>query len=237
VTLKDLFGFSKRQSPVYEYFKKRFQLKVKNLELFEQAFTHKSYSNKNPQYAHNEKLEFLGDAILGAVFSSYLHQAFPNEDEGMLTKMRARVVNRQNLTLMAVSLDMDKFIKAEKNLLDQKNNSLPGNTLEAVTGALYLERGYAFTRKFILRHLLPLIEEHKLLESDNNHKSKLLEWAHKFGKEVHIESEETKAKAESRRFKAIVQIDGKVYPAGYGRKKKYAEQDAALGALIALGEL
>jgi ribonuclease-3 len=238
VTLKAFLGFSRLpSSPLRDYFKSRFNLRLKEVALYQQALTHKSFSNKHLECQHNEKLEFLGDAILGAIFSSYLYQAYPSLDEGMLTKLRARVVNRQNLTEMALTLGLDKYIRAEKNLMDQRNNSLPGNALEAVVGAMYLERGYSFTRKFILRHLLPIVEEARLLESDTNHKSRLLEWGQKHNKTVNMSTEETNSKSEARRFKSIVQIDERSFPAGYGRKKKYAEQDAALGALMELGEI
>lgn len=236
MTLKDLLGLGRKQDPLKQFFKTRFNIRLRNAEIYKQAITHKSFSNKNPEEPHNEKLEFLGDAILGAVFSSYLHQIYPDLDEGMLTKLRSRAVSRQNLNIIAIDLGLDTLVRAEKNLMSQPNNCLPGNALEAIAGAIYLERGYDTTRRIMLRTMLPLIEKHNLIQSDTNYKSRLLEWGQKAGKSIRLETSETKAKAESRRFKSEVMIENRKFPAGYGRKKKYAEQDAALAALMELGE-
>ncbi len=151
----------------------------KNLQLFKLAFFHRSNQNLDyPQLQSNERLEYLGDSILSTIVAEYLFKKYPSKNEGFLTKMRAKIVKRKTLNYVARNMGLDAFL-TELNATDISNSML-GNALEALIGAIYLEKGYAFTHRFITEALLKeYLDIDKLEHWDDNFKSKLLEWVQK----------------------------------------------------------
>ncbi len=200
------------------------------LYLFKTAFFHKSMTNENPDAPTNERLEYLGDAILSTVVAEYLYNKYPNQDEGFLTKMRSKIVKRQTLNQIAANMGIDVILSDYS--MGKMSQAMLGNAFEALMGAIYLELGYNQTKNYIihniLRKYLDLIE---LEHIDDNHKSQLLEWCQKVGKEVTFDTL-AKFKVDKRDcFKVAVTIDGIEISTSEDFNKKSAEQAAALKAI------
>lgn len=203
----------------------------RNLNVFKLAFKHSSIANLKPDgfKESNERLEYLGDAFLGAVIAEYLFKKFPYKDEGFLTEIRSRLVNRETLNNLAIRVGIPKIIEfdtTKKSSLTHK--SIYGDTLEALVGAVYLDRGFEFCRKFILGKLiLPHFDIEKIVQNNYNYKSIVIEWAQKESKEVRFEIIEEKGNNHYKEFTAQVFIDDKPISIGHGFSKKKAEQNAA----------
>lgn len=202
-----------------------------NMNIFRLAFAHKSTpSEKDYAMQNNERLEFLGDAVLGTIVAEYLFQKYPREDEGFLTKMRSKIVKRKSLNDIGESMGLD-------TLLDDLNptritKSMHGNAVEALVGAVYLERGYRKTKRFIIRRVLRnYVDIHRLEEFDDNYKSQLLEWCQKQGKSVHYKLLTRYKKDKRDKFKVAVIIDGEKIATADDFNKKSAEQAASQRAL------
>lgn len=209
-----------------------------NLGVFKLAFFHKSSSN-NLQEQHrggqnNERLEFLGDAVLGTVVAEYLFKKYPHADEGFLTKMRSKIVKRKSLNAIGERMGLDLLL-AEYNQT-RLSKSMLGNAVEALVGAVYLERGYPATRRYIIRKILRnYVDVHELENYDDNYKSQLLEWCQKSGRTVSYKLI-TRYKFEKRdRFKVAVLVDGKRVALADDFNKKSAEQMASERAMQILG--
>jgi ribonuclease-3 len=200
-----------------------------NLELYRLATMHSSIAKENGRgyKESNERLEYLGDAILGAAVADFLFKKFPFKPEGFLTEIRSRIVNREALNLLARKIGVANIVQ-----FDQKNAHLQqvilGNTLEAIVGAIYLDKGYIRTRKFVIDKLInPNYDVDDLVNSDTNFKSKIIEWAQREGKDVKFEILNVKKARNHKEFTAQVLVDNEAKGTGYGNSKKKAEQDAA----------
>lgn len=201
-----------------------------NLELYRLATMHSSIAKENGDgfKESNERLEYLGDAILGAAVADYLFKKYPFRSEGFLTEMRSRIVNRETLNLLARKIGVGNIVQ-----YDQKNTHLQqvilGNTLEAIVGAIYLDKGYLRTKKFVIDKLIaPNYDLNELVNSNTNYKSKIIEWAQREGKEVRFEILHVTKNKNQKEFTAQVLVDNEAKGTGYGNNKKKAEQDAAL---------
>lgn len=198
-----------------------------NLALYKLATLHSSRSKeKNGFRESNERLEYLGDAILGAAVADYLFKKYPFKDEGFLTEIRSRIVNRESLNNLAKKVGVASIVQFDsKNVQLQK--VILGNTLEALVGAIYLDKGYLRTKKFVIDKLIqPYFDLEVVVNSNSNHKSKVIEWAQRQGKEIRFDVEEIK-KGRSREFSALVFLGDEAFGQGFGLTKKKAEQDAA----------
>jgi len=205
----------------------------KRIRLYEIAFTHKSASiiMSDGEMVNNERLEYLGDAILDAIVAEHLFKQFPNEDEGFLTKMKSRLVKRKNLNLLASRLGLDQLIKSHTNP-DNHIKHVYGNAFEALIGAIYLDKGYKKTRKFIIRLIKKYVDIEKLKNTESNYKSMLIEWAQKNKKEVIFDSKrDDSSEQHMPLFTADVYVMSKVMGKGTGHSKKEADQKAAKDAL------
>jgi ribonuclease-3 len=217
-------GKSKNDEKLIRAVKNIAGLTPSNLELYRLATVHSSIAKENGQgfKESNERLEYLGDAILGAAVADYLFKKFPFRSEGFLTEMRSRIVNRETL------IGIGNIVQ-----YDQKNAHLQqvilGNTLEAIVGAIYLDKGYLRTKKFVIDKLIgPNYDLDELVNSNSNFKSKIIEWAQREGKEVRFEILNVKKGKNHKEFTAQVLVDNEAKGTGYGNSKKKAEQDAAL---------
>lgn len=206
-----------------------------NLTTFRLAFAHKSTpSDKSYAMQNNERLEYLGDAVLGTIVAEYLFKKYPNADEGFLTKMRSKIVKRQSLNLIGDSMGLDSLLNEFNNT--RLSRSMLGNAVEALVGAIYLECGYDCTRKFVIRKILRrYVDVHELETFDDNYKSQLLEWCQKNGHTVSYKLISRYKHDRRDRFKIAVMIDGKKVATADDFNKKSAEQMASEKAMASLG--
>ncbi len=205
--------------------------KPSNMEVYQLAFRHTSASketNIKGFRESNERLEFLGDSVLGMVIAEYLFKKFPYKDEGFLTEIRSRIVNRETLNGIARKIGLDRLIEFDGNRKGMPpNSSMYGDALEALVGAVYLDKGFRFTRKFITKELLTHYDLDALINNNANFKSRLIEWAQREGKEVRFMIVEEKGSRHFREFISQVILNGDVFAQGSGYSKKKAEQSAA----------
>jgi ribonuclease-3 len=210
-----------------------------NLSLYRLATVHSSVAPDNGQGIResNERLEYLGDAVLGAVVADYLFKKFPYKDEGFLTEIRSRIVNRESLNFIARKMGIASIVRYdEKNL--QLQQVILGNTLEAIVGAVYLDKGYARCKRFVIQKLInPYVDLDNLIHSNPNYKSQLIEWGQRENRQIRFEVESIKNVRGHREFTSRVWIDDKPHGVGYGLNKKKAEQDAAWKTCLQLGIL
>lgn len=222
--------------------KQDFSLKLKailgfrpgNLQLYEKAFIHRSASfiPGKGRKVNNERLEYLGDAVLDAVLSDYLFELFPEANEGFLTKIRARIVNRDVLNHLAVSLGIDKILVSNVNVLPPTRN-LYGDALEALIGAVFIDKGFKKTKKLILCNILQKhLNLNEIVSTDTDYKSLVFEWVQKNkSKLVFTYKEEYDFDLKKSVFSTTLIIDKKEYGEGHGSSKKEAEQEASRQAL------
>lgn len=200
--------------------------------LYRLAFSHKSYAqnSKENNSRNNERLEYLGDAVLGTIVAEYLFKKYPKKDEGFLTKMRSKIVKRKSLNDIADQMGLDVFLR--KHGVDTVSNSMLGNALEAFIGAIYLDCGHSRTRKFIINRLLRGYLDIQGLETyDDNYKSQLLEWCQKHQKPISYKVI-SKFKFDNRdRFRVAVLINNESMGTAEDFSKKSAEQLASRKAL------
>lgn len=207
------------------------------LHLFRLAFFHKS-SNGSAELPmdNNERLEYLGDAVLGTIVAEYLFKKYPGGDEGFLTKMRSKIVKRKMLNDLASDMGLDVLLNEFNQT--RLSSSMLGNAFEALVGAVYLDQGYEGTRKFLIRRVLrKYLDIHGLETFDDNFKSQLLEWCQKGGKEIEFKVISRFKHDKRDRFKVGVYIDDQRVAIAEDYNKKSAEQNAAEKALQLLGVL
>lgn len=206
--------------------------------LYRLALKHSSLVTTRKRSAQecNERLEFLGDTVLDSIVSEYLFKLFPTQDEGFLTEMRAKIVNRTSLNEICRKLHIDQFLVYNQSRRGQVNKSMYGDALEAFIGAVYLDLGYRRTQRFVRRRILQTHIDLKTLESRiYNFKSMLLEYVQKEKLDnLCYELVEERGEGNDKHFKVVVKIGREVHGEGEGRKKKIAEQNASQDALINL---
>lgn len=212
-----------------------------NLGLYQLALRHTSASRATAIEGFresNERLEYLGDAVLGMVIAEFLFKKYPYKDEGFLTEIRSRIVNRETLNGIARKIGLDELIEYDGN----RTRSLPtrtsmyGDALEALVGAVYLDKGFRFSRRFILEKLLSHYDIESVVLNNVNFKSRLIEWAQRAGKEIRFEILSEKGNNHFREFIAQVMIADEPFATGTGFSKKKAEQAAAEKALSLVAE-
>lgn len=230
---KSILGFLTKDPKQKEFIKSIEQIigaSPKNKLLYQLAFRHTSASKNNGINSFkesNERLEFLGDSVLGMVVAEYLFKKYPFKDEGFLTEIRSRIVNRESLNVLARRIGLDKLIEFD----GQRNfhrTSMFGDAMEALIGAIYLDKGFAFTKRFIVSKLLSNhFDLDEVISNNTNYKSTILSWAQADGRKVEFLIVEEKGKNHSKEFIAQVLVDAQVISSGSGWNKKKAEQDAS----------
>ncbi len=209
-----------------------------NLSLYKLAFFHKSVAPeiKDGKKASNERLEFLGDAVLDTIVAEYLFKKYPFEDEGFLTELRSKIVSRKNLNLLGGKMGLEKFIKSD-NRGNVRHNSIIGDALEAMIGAIYLDKGFIVTQKFVLVQLIRNhIDVDELQEQELNFKSRLIEYVQKERKALRFDVVAETDMGARRLFVINAIVDDVVMGTGQDFSKKRAEQSAAEKALEKIGE-
>lgn len=205
-----------------------------NLSIYYLALTHRSVKENTEE--NNERLEYLGDAILSAIVADYLFKKYPYRGEGFLTEMRSKMVNRQQLNDIALKMGLNKITAYNKYDYSLKASQIFGNTLEAVVGAIYLDKGYTVTRKWVFTFIIkPHLFMDDLEVMEINIKNKLYGWANKQGKSLEFETLEESIQNGRRVFTIGALIDGELIAEGKAFNKKEAGQIAAKEAIEKLG--
>ena len=212
------------------------KVRPKNLSIYKEAFTHKSYPKSlTENHSNNERLEFLGDAILDSVVAEYLFHSYPKRDEGFLTNMRSKIVNRKSLDLIGEKLGFEKHIKF--SYPEKQPKHFYGNVLEALIGAMYVDKGYKRTKYFIINQIVAkFFDIERLEKTDDNYKSQLLELCQKQKLALLFETNQNKSENDYLSFTSKVIINNVFYGEGVGSSKKEAEQNAAFQALKAFSQ-
>jgi ribonuclease-3 len=203
-----------------------------NVHLYKMAFRHKSVAVTIKEGAKNsnERLEFLGDAVLGSVVAELLFKKYPYKDEGFLTEMRSKIVSRANLNQLSRKLGFNELIQFDARMISfpNKQGSLLGDAFEALVGAVYLDRGYVFTKSFLLNRIIkPHVDIHLLEQTETNFKSRLIEWCQHTGKEIVFRQTDNPEGESSKMFSIEAVVDGIVCGLGRDFNKKSAEKSAA----------
>lgn len=227
-----------RKKPSKQPFEKQLQnvlgLKPGNLSLYTTALSHRSV--KEGPDENNERLEYLGDAVLSAIVADYLFKKYPYKGEGFLTEMRSKMVNRQQLNDLAVKMGLKKITLYNRYDSSLKGSQIFGNTLEALVGAIYLDKGYKKTQRWVLRQMIiPHLYVDDLENININLKNKLIGWASKNGKVLLFETLEEKLENSRRVFTIAAVLDGEQLAQGKAYNKKDASQIAAQLAVEKLG--
>jgi len=185
---------------------------------------HSSVASVNKQGIKNsyERLEYLGDAILGMITAEYLYKKYPFKEEGFLTEIRAKIVNRESLNRLGQKIGLKELVQYHQG--SRTHRSVYGDCMEALIGAVYLDHGFQYCKRFVIKRLIkPHYDLDELIKTITNHKSRLLEWSQKENKDLRFEI----IAEEDRRFTAQVFINDAPMALGFGFSKKKAEQDAA----------
>ena len=187
-----LFRKHKDNEAFYSFFKNILGFTPRSVEIYQIAFLHRSRS-KETLHGHrinNERLEYLGDAVLSAVVAEYLYRKFPYQGEGFLTVMRSKIVSRANLNKVAHKIGLSQLVEYNKEQQGSVFKSIDGDAFEALVGAIYLEKGFNFTRKVLVNRIINMhMDIDALLHQDWNYKSKLIDWGQKEKVKVHFEVE------------------------------------------------
>jgi ribonuclease-3 len=204
-----------------------------NLSLYRLALTPAGLGEETDKgfRKSNERLEFLGDAILGAVIAEYLFKKYPYRDEGFLTETRSKLVNRETLNEVGIKIGLKKTLQ---QVVDNRqfvgNKSLYGDILEAFLGAVYLDRGYSFSKKLILQRILIHLDLEGMVTTVSNHKSKVIEWSQREGNQVEFQVVQVNSNQRYKEFVVAIVVNGESIAQGKGETKKKAEQEASKNA-------
>ncbi|HEV3412365.1 MAG TPA: ribonuclease III domain-containing protein [Puia sp.] len=202
--------------------------------LYKIALTHRSV--KDGADENNERLEYLGDAILSAIIAGFLFSKYPYKEEGFLTEMRSKMVNRNQLNEIAIKMGLKKISNFNKFDSSLKMSQIFGNTLEAIVGAIYLDKGFEKTRQWVVERVIaPYLFLDDLENLEINHKNKLYGWANKNGKNLEFETLDERVEGGRRLFTVGAVVDGELLSQGKAYNKKDASQIAAQLALDKLG--
>jgi len=231
--------FNSRSGQEGEFFnaiKKILGFKPKNIAIFEEAFTHRSLNEKNSQGIpqNYERLEFLGDAMLGSVIASHLFKEVPSGDEGYLTKMRSKVVSREHLNELGRDLQLIKLLKTNIPT-KQFGGNIHGNIFEALVGAIYLDRGFPYCEKFIYKRVIkPYVDIERLEGKVISYKSLFIEWCQKHKKAFKYVVYDDTGNDELKHFAVKLQLDNTTVAKARATSKKKAEERASKRAYYKL---
>lgn len=202
----------------------------KHISYYQLALMHRSKPDDVTD--SNERLEFLGDAILGAIIAEYLFKKYPYQSEGYLTELRSRIVRRETLNNVALRMGLNKMVQYNKNDRGLSRSHIFGNALEALIGAVYLDQGFVNTRKFILNQIIRSYIDLDMMEStDTNYKNQLLSWAQRNSHELVFDTLDEKMDGTRKLFTVGILLNGELVAEGTGFNKKEAGQVAAKNAL------
>lgn len=228
---QQIFSFQSQQDKLLRNFIKALTgFSPNELSIYQAALTHRSALDTNcvqTDYSF-ERLEFLGDSVLGLVVSEHFYQIFCDQQEGFLTKARSKVVSREFLNKLGQTIGLGQYIKTGREIHNLSETSIYGNALEAFIGALYLDMGFEKTKTIIVERL---IKQHvsikQLQEEESNFKSKLIEWGQKERKDIEFRLTEKIDETAQKNYYATIFVEGEKIAIGVGLSKKKAEQRAS----------
>ena len=234
--LKRSFG---RDKAYYKIIDDMFGFIPNNIELYKLALIHKSASLllDDGRTINNERLEFLGDAVIEAVTSDFLYIEFPDRDEGFMTQLRSKMVSRQSLNSLAVKVGLDGYIISSGNgNFTQKH--IYGDAFEAMIGAVYLDQGYEFVNRLLINDIfINYLSLDELTRSETDFKSRLIEWCQKNHHSIEFRTGHDKGSASNHpMFSSVAVVDGIEVGHGAGESKKEAEQQAAFSVSQSLSD-
>lgn len=226
---KIVHPLSNEDKQFYDDLKKLLEFSPQNISKYKKAFTHRSIQQKdkkgNP--LNYERLEFLGDSILGSVISAYLYKKVPTASEGYLTQMRSKIVSREHLNELGKELNLIRFVKSN---IEQSNfgDNIYGNIFEALIGAIFIDKGYAICEKFIYKNVISShVDIEKLEGKITSYKGLIIEWCQKQKKKYKFETFEDSGNELVKHFSVKISIDGEQIAKGRATSKKKAEELAA----------
>ena len=226
---------TKEELEISDFVLRKFGYSIKNHYYFKKALTHKSVANQNGELS-NERLEFLGDAILDSVIAEYVFIKFPDEDEGYLTKIKSKVVSRRTLGKIASEMELSSLMRYSKTR-SIKIETIEGNAFEALIGAIYLDGGYGKTKQSINNHVFKkYVNFNQILEEEIDFKSKLYIWGQKNKLPIEFSVIKEENNGSAWHYVVAALINTKQFGMGSGSSKKIAEQVAAKETMDLLGE-
>lgn len=233
------FARNKESKEFNNFFRNILGYVPRRTELYHVAFTHRSSSSSHKGHRiNNERLEYLGDAVLGAVVAEFLYRKYPFQGEGFLTELRSKIVSRASLNKLAVKIGLVELIEYQRDS-SGGFKSIGGDAFEALVGAMYLEKGFKFTRRVIIDKILcTYLDVDSMATTDWNYKSKIIDWGQKNHKKVTFEVVHTLSQphANRRQYESLVSIDGVPQKSAVEFSIKAAEQLAAEKTYKALVE-
>lgn len=229
-----MFGFFKSYTPqqkvLRNYFRSQFSVRPRNISFYEEALRHKSIAGEN-KLRNNERLEFLGDAVIDSVVARYLFENHRKASEGTLTQMKARIVSRQSLGKLGKAIALDQYVEFVDGPYVNKL-TICGNAFEAVIGAIYLDMGYKAAKASLLHVFSQHTDLNKLVHENKDYKSQLLIWSQKNKFELEFSLISDIDKGFEHEYTIQVLIDSEIKGSGTAGSKKKAEQLAAKEALV-----
>ncbi len=221
--------YSNEDAEFYNELKTLLSFSPRKINKYKKAFTHRSVqmTDKNGIPINYERLEFLGDSILGSVIASYLYKKVPRGTEGYLTQMRSKIVSREHLNELGKDLNLIRFVKSN---IDQSNvgDNIHGNIFEALIGAIYLDKGYNFCQKFIYEKVIvPYVDIAKLEGKITSYKGLIIEWCQKNKKKYSFDTYEDSGNEPVKHFSVKISVDGVLVAKGRATSKKKAEEQAS----------
>ncbi len=220
---------SEDDAQLYNELKKLLKFSPRKLNKYKKAFTHRSVQimDRKGIPINYERLEFLGDSILGSVIAAYLYKKVPKGTEGYLTQMRSKIVSREHLNELGKDLNLIRFVKSN---IDQANvgDNIHGNIFEALVGAIYLDKGYNSCQKFIHENvIIPHVDIEKLEGKITSYKGLIIEWCQKQKKKYSFDTYEDSGNEPIKHFSVKISIDGEYIAKGRATSKKKAEEQAS----------
>lgn len=229
-SIKNIFqSRTEKNGEFFNALKRILGFRPKNISLYEIAFTHRSTNERNPegQPQNYERLEFLGDAMLGAVIAAHLYKKVPDGDEGYLTKMRSKIVSREHLNELGRDLNLVNYLRSSVPA-QQFSGNIHGNVFEALVGAIYLDRGIKYCEKFIQKRVIkPYVDIKKLEGKVISYKSLVIEWCQKHKKKFVFEIYEDTGNDQLKHFAVRLKIDNEIVAKARATSKKKAEERAS----------
>lgn len=226
---------SEEDAQLYNELKKLLNFSPRKITKYKKAFTHRSVQmlDENGIPINYERLEFLGDSILGSVIAAYLYKKVPTGNEGYLTQMRSKIVSREHLNELGKDLNLIRFVRSN---IDQANvgDNIHGNIFEALIGAIYLDKGYNSCQKFIYENVIvPYVDIEKLEGKITSYKGLIIEWCQKQKKKYKFDTYEDSGNESIKHFSVKISIDGEQIAKGRATSKKKAEEQASKRAYFA----
>ncbi|QTV06714.1 ribonuclease III [Faecalibacter bovis] len=239
---KNLFSFKKKranfsaQEPLFEFLKSILGYYPENIDVFTEAFTHRSAQKKDDKgnSVNFERLEFLGDALLGASAATHLYNKAPEQQEGYLTKMRSKIVSRKQLNSISKQLGLLNYLEPKNNHANL-GEDVNGDLLEALVGAIYVDKGAKAVEDFIKFKIIdPYADLDRLESTITSHKSLILEWSQKTRNTLRFNTFEEQNAEDLQVFVSVIRLNDKVISKGRGTSKKKAEESASKRAYYTL---